>query len=155
MLNHMTSRAGLTACTALIAVGLVAYTPLGQGLLNPGNFNENAIPTGTRAGLDKSEAELRAEIAERTERFIAAEEARLTPTTPSQNTDESRRALAAELSERLAKSAQTQTDDLPAPAPARDQADTEITEFAAGGLLQRASKRYSTGRCDRRRGAYL
>ena len=41
MLNLMTSRAGLTASTALIAVGLVAFTPIGEGLMNPGTFNES------------------------------------------------------------------------------------------------------------------
>ena len=41
MLNLMTSRAGLTASTALIAVGLVAFTPIGEGLVNPGTFNES------------------------------------------------------------------------------------------------------------------
>ena len=40
MLNHLTSRAGLTASTALIAVGLVAFTPIGDGLLNPDGFSE-------------------------------------------------------------------------------------------------------------------
>jgi Ca-activated chloride channel family protein len=34
MLNTLTSRAGLTACTALIAVGLVGFTPLGDQLFS-------------------------------------------------------------------------------------------------------------------------
>ena len=40
MLNTLNSRAGLTVSTALIAVGLVAFTPIGQGLLNPGDLTE-------------------------------------------------------------------------------------------------------------------
>ena len=34
MLNTLTSRAGLTACTALVAVGLVGFTPLGDQLFS-------------------------------------------------------------------------------------------------------------------------
>ncbi len=40
MFDTLTSRAGLTASTALVAVGLVAFTPIGQGLMNPGNVTE-------------------------------------------------------------------------------------------------------------------
>ncbi|MGJ8616421.1 MAG: vWA domain-containing protein [Sulfitobacter sp.] len=46
MLNTLTSRAGLTASTALIAVGLVAFTPIGDNLLRPGQITErNVTPT--------------------------------------------------------------------------------------------------------------
>ncbi len=40
MFHSLTSRAGLTASTALVAVGLVAFTPIGQGLMNPGDVTE-------------------------------------------------------------------------------------------------------------------
>ncbi len=48
MLNQMTSRAGLTASTALIAVGLVAFTPIGEGLLNPGDFWETNVTSAVQ-----------------------------------------------------------------------------------------------------------
>ena len=43
MLNSLTSRAGLTACTALVAVGLVGFTPLGDGLLPQRQIAEKNI----------------------------------------------------------------------------------------------------------------
>ncbi len=43
MLNILTSRAGLTACTALVAVGLVGFTPVGDMLLRPGSVAEGDL----------------------------------------------------------------------------------------------------------------
>tara|TARA_R110002094_G_scaffold43068_2_gene55225 strand:- start:176 stop:2158 length:1983 start_codon:yes stop_codon:yes gene_type:complete len=43
MLNTLTSRAGLTASTAIVAVGLVAFTPLGDTLLRPGQITERDL----------------------------------------------------------------------------------------------------------------
>ncbi|GHF34494.1 vWA domain-containing protein [Seohaeicola zhoushanensis] len=40
MLNFMTTRGGLTATTALVAIGFVTLTPLGQGLLTPRDATE-------------------------------------------------------------------------------------------------------------------
>ncbi len=45
MFDQLTSRAGLTASTALIAVGIVAFTPLGQDLLRPGDLTEALTET--------------------------------------------------------------------------------------------------------------
>ncbi|MGC1495468.1 MAG: VWA domain-containing protein [Sulfitobacter sp.] len=45
MLNSLTSRAGLTACTALVAVGLVGFTPIGEGLLSKRQIaDQNVLP---------------------------------------------------------------------------------------------------------------
>ena len=43
MLNTLTSRAGLTASTAIVAVGLVAFTPIGDTLLRPGQIAERDL----------------------------------------------------------------------------------------------------------------
>ncbi|MFC6582763.1 hypothetical protein [Sulfitobacter aestuariivivens] len=43
MLDALNTRAGLTASTALIAVGLVVFTPIGQNLLNPGDLTEGGV----------------------------------------------------------------------------------------------------------------
>lgn len=44
MPNTLTSRAGLTACTALVAVGLVGFTPLGDTLFNGKPINNKSDP---------------------------------------------------------------------------------------------------------------
>ena len=44
MLNSLTSRAGMTACTALVAVGLVGFTPIGDGLFRSDQTFESDIP---------------------------------------------------------------------------------------------------------------
>ena len=62
MLNSLTSRTGLTATTALVAVGLVFLTPLGEDMLQP--------PAPTRV----SEPELRSEAPLAEEPVFLAEE---------------------------------------------------------------------------------
>ncbi len=44
MLNTLTSRAGLTACTALVAVGLVGFTPIGDGLFSRSPLKPKSEP---------------------------------------------------------------------------------------------------------------
>ena len=44
MLNFMTTRGGLTATTALVAIGFVTLTPLGQDLLTPRDVSEVLRP---------------------------------------------------------------------------------------------------------------
>ena len=51
MFDALTSRAGLTASTALVAVGIVAFTPFGQELLNPGDITEGSVETRSFSDL--------------------------------------------------------------------------------------------------------
>ncbi|MEM6304723.1 MAG: VWA domain-containing protein [Pseudomonadota bacterium] len=50
----LTSRAGLTASTALVAVGIVALTPLGQTLLRPGDLPSTEITTSPALAEEES-----------------------------------------------------------------------------------------------------
>lgn len=52
MLNTLTSRAGLTACTALVAVGLVGFTPLGDTLFNGKPINNKSDPVVVQSSAE-------------------------------------------------------------------------------------------------------
>ena len=141
MLNTLTSRAGLTASTALIAVGLIAFTPIGDTLLNPGGIKEadyGIVPASKKTPKPEAAAPILAERTDTTKR--EAREEQPLSITPSLD-------LAEADSESLSDDATFQTESggvaslnsLPAPVPSspgeltRSRVQTE--GYVVGGLV--------------------